>query len=128
MKRSFASTLFRLLGRRRDRRPPNVLWMCADDYAPYVSGAYRNPLARTPNLHRLASEGIRFDPAYCACPLSPPSRMAFLTGRYPRSVGVTLSPTPLPEGEATVGRLLGRAGYETLALGKTHYYDPLDRE
>ena len=83
--------------RHRVRRPPNVLWICADDYAPYVSGTYGDPLARTPNLDRLASRGIRFDRASCACPLSTPSRMAFLTGRYPRSVGVTLSPTPLPK-------------------------------
>ncbi|QEH35831.1 Arylsulfatase [Aquisphaera giovannonii] len=107
---------------------PNILWICADDYAPYVSGTYGNPLARTPNLDRLAAGGIRFDRAYCTCPLSTPSRMSFLTGRYPRSVGVTLTPTPLPPDEVTIGRLLGTAGYETLALGKTHYYEPLARE
>src|SRR5690349_9187906 len=47
------SAMSRLLGRRGAQRS-NVLWMCADDYAPYVSGAYGNPLARTPNLDRLA--------------------------------------------------------------------------
>jgi choline-sulfatase len=99
--------------------------MCADDFAPYVSGTYGNPMARTPSLDRLASGGIRFDHAYCTCPLSTPSRMSFLTGRYPRSVGVTLTPTPLPQGEVTIGNLLRRAGYEATALGKTHYYDPL---
>ena len=106
----------------------NVLWICADDYAPYVCGAYGDPLARTPNLDRLASQGIRFDRAYCACPLSTPSRMAFLTGRYPRSVGVTLSRASLPMDEITLGGLLSRADYETVALGKTHYYDPLEGE
>jgi arylsulfatase A-like enzyme len=109
-------------------RPPNVLWMCADDFAPYVSRTYGNPLARTPNLDRLAAQGIRFDRAYCACPLSTPSRMAFLTGRYPRSVGVTLSRTALPADEITIGSLLRRAGYEATALGKTHYYHPLHGE
>ena len=106
----------------------NVLWVCADDYAPYVSGTYGNPLARTPNLDRLASGGVRFDGAYCACPLSTPSRMSFLTGRYPRTIGVTLTPTPLPGSEVTVGTMLRGAGYEAVALGKTHYYDPLERE
>lgn len=113
---------------RMRRRPPNVVWICADDFAPYVSGTYGNPLARTPNLDRLAAEGIRFDRAYCTCPLSTPSRMSFLTGRYPRSVGVTLTPTPLPDDEITIGSLLRQAGYEATALGKTHYYDPLTRE
>ena len=46
-------------------RRPNVLWICADDYTPSVSGAYGNPLAQTPNLDRLAARGIRFDRAYC---------------------------------------------------------------
>jgi choline-sulfatase len=95
--------------------------MCADDFAPYVSGTYGDPLAHTPNLDRLAAQGIRFDRAFCACPLSTPSRMAFLTGRYPRSVGVTLTPTPLPRTEITIGTLLRQAGYEATALGKTHY-------
>jgi choline-sulfatase len=93
-----------------------------------VSGAYGSRLARTPNLDRFASEGIRFDRAYCSCPLSTPSRMAFLTGRYPRSIGVTLSRTPLPAGEVTIGGWLRSAGYEALAIGKTHYYDPLVQE
>ena len=123
--RQLLSVLSRLFGRRRGRRRPNVLWICADDYYPSVSGTYGSTLARTPNLDRLAAEGIRFDRAYCTCPLSTPSRMSFLTGRYPRSVGVTLSPTPLPEDEVTIGRLLRDAGYEAVALGKTHYYDPL---
>jgi arylsulfatase A-like enzyme len=118
--------LARLLG--RNRKPPSIVWICADDYTPAVSGAYGSPLARTPNLDRLAAQGIRFDRAYCACPLSTPSRMSFLTGRYPRSVGVTLTPTPLPEDEVTIGRMLRDAGYEAVAVGKTHYYDPLLRE
>ena len=110
------------------RQKPNIVWICADDFAPYVSGTYGNPLARTPSLDTLAAQGLRFDRAYCTCPLSTPSRMSFLTGRYPRSIGVTLAPTPLPQGEVTIGNLLRRAGYEAMALGKTHFYDPLTRE
>jgi choline-sulfatase len=128
MRKFLSKSLANLLGRGRDRRPLNVLWICADDFAPYVSSTYGNPLAKTPHLDRLACQGIRFDRAYCACPLSTPSRMAFLTGRYPRSVGVTLSHTALPEDEVTIGGLLRRKGYEATAFGKTHYYDPLLRE
>jgi choline-sulfatase len=107
---------------------PNILWLCADDFAPSVCGAYGNRQVRTPNLDRLAAEGIRFDRAFCACPLSTPSRQAFWTGRYPRSIGVTLSPTPLPEGEVTIPALLSSEGYETGAVGKTHYYSPRRHE
>jgi choline-sulfatase len=107
---------------------PNVLWVCADDFAPYVCGAYGNRQVRTPNLDRLAAAGLRFDRAFCSCPLSTPSRQAFWTGRYPRSIGVTLSPTPLPEDEVTLPALLRRAGYLTAAFGKTHYYAPRKHE
>ncbi|AFZ21282.1 sulfatase family protein [Allocoleopsis franciscana] len=102
----------------------NIVWICADDFTPDVCGAYGNQQVHTPNLDRLASQGIRFDRAYCSCPLSTPSRQAFFTGRYPRSIGVTLSRTPLPKNEVTLPVLLKRVGYQTAAFGKTHYYFP----
>ena len=126
MRQPRPSIVERFIGWRK--KPPNVIWICADDYAPAVSGTYGSSIASTPNLDRLAAGGIRFDRAYCACPLSTPSRMAFMSGRYPRSVGVTLTPTPLHMDECTIGRLMRNAGYETAAFGKTHYYDPLLRE
>jgi arylsulfatase A-like enzyme len=64
MKRPSWSLLSRWLG--LGKKPPNVVWICADDYTPSVSGTYGNPLARTPNLDRLASQGVRFDRAYCS--------------------------------------------------------------
>ncbi len=110
------------------RRPPNIVWICADDFTPNACGCYGNTTIRTPHIDRLAAEGIRFDRAYCACPLSTPSRQAFWTGRYPRSIGVTLSPTPLPDDEVTLPALLRPAGYEVAAFGKTHYYAPRTHE
>jgi choline-sulfatase len=102
-------------------RRPNVLWICADDHAPYVCGAYGNKIVRTPNLDHLASEGVRFDRAYCNSPVCTASRQSFLCGRYPRSLGVTLLQTPLPEGEQTLATLLRAAGYDTAAIGKMHF-------
>jgi arylsulfatase A-like enzyme len=101
---------------------PNLVWVCADDYAAEVSGAYGNARVRTPQLDRLAGQGLRFDRAFCNCPLSTPSRQAFWTGRYPRSIGVTLSRTPLPHDEVTLPARLRAAGYHVAAFGKTHYY------
>src|SRR5215469_1974052 len=106
-------------------RRPNVLWICADDHAPYVCGAYGNKIVRTPNLDRLASEGVRFDRAYCNSPVCTASRQSFLTGRYPRTLGVTLLQTPLPDGTPTLARLLRRAGYDTAAVGKMHFNSSL---
>ena len=103
----------------------NILWICADDFAADACGAYGNTMVRTPNLDRLAQQSIRFDRAYCSAPLSTPSRQSFLTGKYPWTIGVTLSPTPLPEDETTVAELLRQSGYLTAAFGKTHYYEDL---
>jgi choline-sulfatase len=103
------------------KRPPNVLWIVADDHAAYVCGACGNDRVRTPNLDRLASEGMRFDRAYCNAPVCTASRQSFLTGRYPRTIGVTQLQTPLPESEVTLAKLLKTAGYDTASLGKMHF-------
>src|SRR5690349_3886517 len=92
---------------------PNVLWICADDHAAYVTGAYGNRIVRTPNLDRLAASGVRFDSAYCNSPVCTASRQSFLTGRYPRTIGVTKLSTPLPESEITLADALKAAGYDT---------------
>ncbi len=104
---------------------PNVLWIVADDLAPYTVGTYGCTRVKTPNIDRLAAEGLRFDRAYCNSPVCTASRAAFITGRYPRSVGVTLLKTPLPENEPTLATLLKRAGYDTAAVGKMHFNSAL---
>src|SRR5947199_10605872 len=112
------------LGAKEPRRP-NVLWICADDHAAYVCGAYGNKLVKTPNIDRIAREGIRFDRAYCNSPVCTASRQSFFTGRYPRTLGVTRLQTPLPDGEQTLARLLRAAGYDTAAIGKMHFNSDL---
>jgi choline-sulfatase len=107
---------------------PNILWICADDYTPDACGAFGSRVARTPNIDRLAQQGVRLDRAFAACPLSTPSRQSFWTGRYPRTIGVTLSPTPLPDDETTLPARLRAAGYEVAAFGKTHFYCPRPHE
>lgn len=107
-----------------DKRP-NILLLIADDHAPYVMGAYGNARAETPNLDRLAREGMRFDRAYCASPVCTASRQSFLTGRYPRSIGVTQLRTALPESEITLAEVLRDAGYRTGAIGKMHFNSDL---
>jgi choline-sulfatase len=104
---------------------PNVLWICADDHAPYVCGAYGNKTVRTPNLDHLGAAGMRFDRAYCNSPVCTASRQSFLTGRYPRTLGVTQLQTPLPDGSPTLARLLRAAGYDTAAIGKMHFNSDL---
>src|SRR5579871_3638971 len=97
---------------------PNVLLICADDHAAYVCGAYGNRQVRTPRLDQFARQGIRFDRAYCNSPVCTASRQSFLTGRYPRTVGVTQLKTALPAAETTLAEMLQEAGYDTAAIGK----------
>src|SRR5690606_33934029 len=61
---------------------PNVLFLISDDLRTEI-GAYGSALAQTPNLDRLAREGVMFERAYCQYPLCNPSRTSMLTGRYP---------------------------------------------
>lgn len=106
-------------------KPPNVLVICADDHAAYVTGAYGNDVVRTPAIDRLARGGIRFLRAYCNAPVCTASRQSFLTGRYPRTVGVTLLRTPLPASEITMAETLKWAGFDTAAIGKMHFNSQL---
>src|ERR1043166_1167853 len=107
-------------------KPPlNVLWLCSDDHVPYVMGAYGNQRVRTPNLDRLAAQGMRFDAAFCNSPVCTASRQSFITGRYPRTIGVTQLKTALSEKEVTLAEILKQAGYETAAIGKMHFNSSL---
>jgi choline-sulfatase len=106
------------------RRRPSLLYILADDHAGYAMGCAGDPLAQTPNLDRLASEGTRFARHYCNSPVCTPSRQSFLTGQLPHAAGVTLLRTPLADDKPTVARQLQAAGYATAALGKMHFNRP----
>lgn len=100
---------------------PNVLVIMGDDHAAYALGCYGSPIVRTPNLDRLAREGVRFDRAYCNSPVCTPSRQSLLTGLMPQSAGVTLLATPLADSAITLADHLKAAGYDTAAFGKMHF-------
>lgn len=100
---------------------PNVLLIIADDHAAYVTGCYGNAQVNTPNIDGLAAQGMLFDRAYCTTPVCTASRQSFLTGRYPRSIGVTQLQTPLPDEVVTMADVFSDAGYRTAALGKMHF-------
>jgi choline-sulfatase len=76
---------------------------------------------QTPHIDALAAGGMRFDRAFCNSPVCTASRQSFLTGRYPRTIGVTQLATALPESEITLAELLCDSGYETAAIGKMHF-------
>src|SRR5918998_795824 len=89
---------------------PNLLVIMSDEHAPQFSGAYGHPLVQTPHLDQLAAEGVLFEQAYCNSPLCVPSRMSFMTGRYPSEIGVWDNASPLPSDTPTWAHLLRAAG------------------
>ena len=99
---------------------PNILWICSDQQRHDTLGCYDNPYVHTPNLDRLAAEGVRFTHAYCQSPVCTPSRASFLTGRYPRTTRTRQNGQNIPTAETLVTRLLAEAGYVGGLAGKLH--------
>ena len=105
-------------------RPPNVVFIYADDLGYGDLGCYGSNI-RTPNLDRMASEGMRFTHFYSGNPVCSPSRTALMTGRYPPRAGVprVLRPddtTGLPDSEVTIAQMLKARDYKTMCVGKWH--------
>ena len=103
---------------------PNLLLIMSDEHAPMFSGPYGHPLVQTPNLDRLAAEGVVFQNAYCNSPLCTPSRMSFMTGRYVHHIGAWDNSTPLPTDAVTWAHRLRAVGYDVVLSGKQHFYGP----
>ena len=112
-----------------DRCDPryNVLVLMSDQHSKYHLGCYGDPLVRTPNLDRLAAEGMRFTSAYCPSPLCVPSRMSFLTARTPSRNRVWTNGHILSSAIPTWAHALGAAGYEPALLGRMHFVGPDQR-
>jgi choline-sulfatase len=108
------------------RRKPNFLFILSDDHAGYVLGCDGNRDARTPNLDRLAGEGVRFAAHHCNSPVCTPSRQSFLTGQLPHAAGVTVLSTPLATDKPTLARQFKTAGYQTAVFGKMHFNRPAE--
>ena len=99
---------------------PNILWICTDQQRFDTLGCMGNRFVRTPNIDALAESGVLFEHAYCQNPVSAPSRASFLTGRYPRTTGVTQNGQSIPAREVPMTKLLTDAGYVCGLSGKLH--------
>jgi len=102
------------------RRPPNILFIMADQLRWDYLSCYGHPCLSTPNIDALAARGVRFDRAYVQSPVCGASRMSFYTGRYVQSHGASWNGIPLKVGEMTIGDYLRPLGYRVALVGKTH--------
>ncbi len=102
------------------KQRPNILLITSDQQHWNTLGCL-NPEIRTPNLDRLAAEGMLFNRAYCPNPTCTPTRASMITGKYPSQHGGWTLGTKLPEDEPTVGDVFRKHGYRTGLVGKAHF-------
>lgn len=102
---------------------PNILFIMSDDHTSQAWGVYGSVLdsvARTPNIRRLADEGMLLQNTFCTNSICVPSRATILTGEYSHRNGVYTLSDPLDPKRETVSKILQNNGYQTAIIGKWH--------
>lgn len=103
---------------------PNFLFVQADQLAARALPAYGNRVAKTPNIDRLASEGVVFEHAYCNYPLCAPSRLSMMSGLLPTRAGAWDNGAEFAASLPTFIHYLRLLGYRTCLSGKMHFIGP----
>src|SRR5262245_7855205 len=126
----FSASSARTEGSQAQASRPNIVFIYVDDMGYGDLGCYGARAIKTPNLDRMAAEGLRLTSFYSASPICTPSRAALLTGRYAARMGIeqmhlqnVLFPTDktgFPQTETTVATALKKRGYATACIGKWH--------
>lgn len=108
--------------RASDRRPPdarpNILLILVDDLGYGQLSVTGHPVIKTPNIDRLATEGVQFTHGYAGSTVCSPSRVSLMTGRDLRMIQNLTNGTQLTETDVTFARVLQRSGYQTALFGK----------
>jgi N-acetylglucosamine-6-sulfatase len=117
---ALAAALLPLLPARAADRPPNVVFILTDDQRWDCLGCAGHPYLKTPNVDRLAKEGVYFKNAFCTTSLCSPCRATILSGLYAHSHKVLNNFTEYPTDLPSFPRQLQKAGYETAYVGKWH--------
>lgn len=97
---------------------PNILFIMSDDHAAHALSCYGSRINRTPNLDRLAREGMLFTNCFCTNSIGAPSRAVILTGKYNHINGIIKNGQKFDGSQQTMPKIMQRAGYETAIIGK----------
>ena len=115
-----ALTLASCGGDKKEVKRPNIIFMMTDDHTTQAMSCYGGNLIQTPNMDRIADEGIRMDNCYAVNALSGPSRACILTGKFSHINGFTDNACRFDGNQQTFPKLLQKAGYQTAMIGKWH--------
>ncbi len=99
---------------------PNIIFIMSDDHASHALSCYGSKINKTPNLDRLAKEGMLFENCFCTNSICAPSRAVILTGKYSHLNGVINNGRRFDGTQQTFPKLLQKAGYQTAMIGKWH--------
>jgi len=107
---------------------PNILLLYTDQQRWDALGANGNPHIRTPNLDRLAAEGLNFDHFFVQNAVCMPSRVSLLSGLYPATLGILSNGVPVPAGTVVLPHMLRNYGYTSANIGKLHFLNHANRD
>src|SRR5213592_4262058 len=111
-RRQFLGAMSAAALRGADRQRPNILYIMADDHAAHAISAYGSKINKTPNIDRIASQGMRFVNCFAVNSICTPSRAAILTGKYSHLNGVPVF-NRFDGTQPTLAKYLQAAGYHT---------------
>jgi len=101
-------------------KQPNILFIMTDDHASHAMTCYGSKINKTPQIDRIANGGIRFDNCFCTNSICAPSRAVILTGKHSHLNGVRDNALEFDGTQQTFPKLLRKAGYQTVMIGKWH--------
>lgn len=99
---------------------PNIVFIFTDDHASHAISAYGSLINHTPNIDRIANEGVRFDNCFCTNSICAPSRAVIQTGKHSHLNGVPTNRESFDGSQQTFPKLLQQSGYQTAMIGKWH--------
>jgi len=104
---------------------PNIIFLFSDQHRHDALGCAGNPAIQTPNLDRMADQGVRFTNTYCQSPICQPSRASIMTGMYSHQHGISRNTVKdFDPAWPTMMKQLKKKGYTTALVGKSHFYTP----
>lgn len=104
------------------QQQPHILYIMSDDHDNDAISAYNKQFIKTPNIDRIAKEGVKFNKAFVGNSICSPARATLLTGQHSHKNGVKNNFTRFDSSKTNIAHLLGQAGYQTALIGKWHLH------